>query len=95
MSVYVDDARNAFGRMIMGHLIADTPEELHSMAVKCGMRRAWFQGMASFPHYDVSRSRRKLALIAGAIAVDRRELAAHMKRIRSEGVWRPEVGGWV
>lgn len=81
MSVYVDGERNRFGRMIMCHMFADSLAELHDMAAKIGMDRHWFQPL-SFPHYDVSLSRRAVALQKGAIEVDRREGVAIRRRVR-------------
>jgi Protein of unknown function (DUF4031) len=73
MAVYLDNARNGFGRMVMCHMIADTEDELHAMAERIGLRREWYQGDASTPHYDVSLSRRALAVRHGAIVCERRE----------------------
>lgn len=84
MAVYVDGERNDFGRMVMCHMWADTVAELHAMADKIGMKREWFQPL-SFPHYDVSLSRRALAVELGAVQVDRREGSAIRRRIREEG----------
>lgn len=83
MAVYVDDMRAKFGRMIMCHMFADTDEELHVMAEKIGMRRAWFQG----DHYDVSLTRRASAVENGAQQVPMRWAAAFMmnKRRKSAG----------
>lgn len=81
MPVYVDKARNRLGRMIMCHMIADTLDELHHMASAIGMKRDWFQS-TKFPHYDVSLSRRSLAIKFGAIELDRREIVIAMRRIR-------------
>ena len=83
MAVYVDQARHRYGRMIMCHMVADTPEELHAMAERIGMRREWFQADASTPHYDVSRTRRTAAITAGAIEVDRRGMVAIIRRLRA------------
>lgn len=82
MSVYVDKARNRFGRMVMCHMVADTIDELHSMAAAIGLKREWFQPR-SFPHYDLSLGSRKEALRRGAVEVDRRELVAVMERFRA------------
>ena len=41
MTVYVDDMKAKFGRMIMCHMIADTDEELHTMASKIGVKLKW------------------------------------------------------
>lgn len=82
MSVYVDHSGWKFGRMVMCHMIADTLPELHAMADKIGMRRAWFQNKASCPHYDLSKGKRALAVAAGAIECDRETFVCHMRRIR-------------
>jgi hypothetical protein len=87
MSVYVDSQRNPFQRMIMCHMVADTPEELHEMARAIGMRRDWFQDKGSMPHYDVSLSRRKLAVERGAIEISDEKLIelvrAHREKLRA------------
>jgi hypothetical protein len=88
--VYVDDARHAFGRMVMGHMLADSLEELHAMAHAIGMRRAWFQPY-SFPHYDVSLQRRALALSLGAVQVDRRGIVAVKRRLEMDAAFRDQT----
>ncbi len=70
MSVYVDEAPWPFGRMIMCHMIADTEEELHAMAEKVGLKRQWFQN-DNYPHYDISMSKRVMAVENGAIEIGR------------------------
>ena len=74
MTVYVDRARNRFGRMIMCHMLAFDLDELHRMAEAIGMRREWFQSAGTAPHYDVSLDRRKRALRLGAIEADREKI---------------------
>ena len=48
------------------HMWADTLEELHAMAEKLGLKRAWFQNRESLPHYDLVPSKRKKAIQLGA-----------------------------
>lgn len=100
MSVYVDGERNGFGRMIMCHMLADTPAELHEMADAIGMKRQWYQSpdKASFPHYDLSLARRALAVAKGAKEIDRRQCAAFMREtkerlITAGATWAS--AGWV
>jgi hypothetical protein len=84
MTVYVDTAENRFGRMIMGHMVADSIEELHAMADRIGLRRRWFQANASTPHYDVSKSMRSEAIRFGAVELDRRAFVGVLRRLRAE-----------
>jgi hypothetical protein len=86
MSVYVDRARNRFGRMVMCHMLADTLDELHAMADRIGLRREWFQSKASTPHYDVSLEKRALAIRHGARDCSRAEIVEVIRRLRSRAV---------
>lgn len=89
MSVYVDASIYGYGRMVMCHMIADTPAELHAMADEIGVARRWFQAppKASFWHYDVAKSKRALAVKLGAIECDRGALVAAIRRIRASGAF--------
>lgn len=62
MSVYVDDMRAPYGRLVLCHMVADTEDELHAMADKVGLARKWYQG----DHYDVCLSKRAKAIEHGA-----------------------------
>jgi hypothetical protein len=84
MSVYVDESVHRVGRMVFCHMLADTEAELHAMADRIGVARRWFQRHASSPHYDICKSKRALAIAAGAVEVDRRELVAVIRRLRSK-----------
>lgn len=82
MSVYVDPQAACFTSSqwrwpTSSHLFADTLDELHAFAARIGLRRAWFQNKVrpngtSFPHYDLNAGRRKLAVAAGVIELERR-----------------------
>jgi len=69
MTVYVDDVRLPFWRMVMCDMWADTDDELHAMADRIGVARRWFQQppKASWKHYDIALSKKALALASGAI----------------------------
>lgn len=93
MSVYVDQlfdcspyrikdpqAKRVFGGKQACHMWADTLEELHSLAHRVGLKREWFQARASLPHYDLTPSRRRLALALGAVE---KTLTEHFKEKHS------------
>lgn len=86
MAVYVDDMRAPFGRLIMCHMIADTHEELISMAKAIGVNPKWIQ-YPNTPreHFDIALSKRKLAVERGAIEITWRQLAMMSKRLEKEG----------
>lgn len=87
MSVYVDKAANKYGRMKMCHMLADTQEELHEMADKIGIKRKWYQGKASTPHYDICKAKRVLAVENGAIEADMRKVVKIIQKIRADKDW--------
>lgn len=84
--VYVDDMRAPFRNMIMCHLIADTDEELHTMADKLGLARKWHQKPGTHhSHYDISLGFRARAIALGAIQINRTELGAMLRHRRTLG----------
>ena len=80
--VYVDNARIPFRRMVMSHMIADTPDELHAMASSIGLWRRWFQD-TRHPHYDVSLSRRQEAIKRGAVPLSYRDFGRKLREVRT------------
>lgn len=75
MSVYVDEPIWPFGRMLMCHMIGDTREELDRMADTIGVQRKWIQYPGTTrEHYDICKSKRVLAVKAGAVEVTARDL---------------------
>lgn len=104
MTVYVDDVRHRFGRMVMCHLWADSLEELLAFVDAIGVDRKWIQGHetlslakyrdASWVHFDISLAKKRLALERGAVLTDMFGPAEHVARldIESGDDWLAERG---
>jgi hypothetical protein len=81
MTVYVDDVRHQFGRMVMCHMWADSLDELLAMADQIGVARQWLQGHptlsfgkhrnASWVHFDIAASKKMRARQLGAVLTDK------------------------
>jgi hypothetical protein len=78
VTVYVDNYKAAVpvangARVVRGvwcHMTADTREELDAMADTIGMKRDWIQAAGTWKeHYDVTLTRRRRAVLAGAVEV--------------------------
>ena len=82
MPVYVDDMRAPFKGRILCHMVADTLEELHTMADAIGMPRRYYQGppKTRYPHYDIPVEMREEAVRLGAVEISMREAPAIAKR---------------
>ena len=73
MTVYVDPAIHRYRNMIMCHMWADSEAELFAMADRICVARKWIQRppKASWVHFDIAKSKRALAVRAGAVETDR------------------------
>lgn len=74
MTVYVDDmlrpARVGRLRSRWSHLLADTHQELMSMASELGLRPQWIQYAGTYrEHFDLTEPKRLQALGFGAVAI--------------------------
>ena len=83
MTVYVDDVRHPFGRMIMCHMWADSRDELIAMAEAIGVDRKWLQRppKASWTHFDISLGKKAEAIRCGAVLTDRYGPSEHIAGI--------------
>jgi hypothetical protein len=92
MSVYVEDVRHRFGRMIMCHLWADSLDELLAAVDAIGVQRKWIQGHptlsfgkhsnASYVHFDISLTMKDRAIARGAILTDKYGPVEHTSRLQ-------------
>jgi hypothetical protein len=90
MTVMVDFLEihpNAWGPFLRGscHLTATTLEELHEFAAKLGLKREWFQEHRLISHYDLTPSKRALALRLGAEVVPMRIQLGILRRAKESG----------
>lgn len=83
MTVYVDDVRHQFGRMVMCHMWGDSLAELLNMATAIGVSRRWLQQppKASWVHFDISLGKKALAIKAGAVLTDKYGPVEHCARL--------------
>lgn len=93
MTVYVDNALIKWNpphvphrTWRMSHMFAVDLDELHAFAKSIGCARSWFQcpPKASWNHYDVTKSKREMALAQGAVGIEYRSLPA---KLRELGLW--------
>lgn len=96
MTVYVDDMRAKFGRLILCHMLADTDDELHAMAERIGVARRWWQSpeKTSGSHYDIALSKRALAVAAGAVEITWKQAGAMNARRRVTGQLGDPADAW-
>jgi hypothetical protein len=93
VTVYVDRLES-WGWVIRGrttqscHMFIDGTdlEELHVFAERIGLKRQWFQDKRIAPHYDLTPSRRALAVKLGAVEVLERKAASAIWRARREKI---------
>lgn len=84
MAVYVDPLCNygwKYGPSC--HLFADGVDELHAFADRLGMLRSWFQNEGSMPHYDLTANKRLMAVMLGAVELDRRQAFEKRQAIKA------------
>ncbi|CAN7785599.1 DUF4031 domain-containing protein [Caballeronia sp. LjRoot34] len=87
MTVYVDDMRALYGRLILCHMLASHESELHEMADRIGVAREHWQRPTntSGSHYDIALSKRAIAVAVGAVEITMRQAAAMNARRRVTG----------
>jgi hypothetical protein len=60
------------------HLVADSLEELNKFAIKIDLKLIWLQK----DHYDLTPTRRIMAIKNGAIEITRKQLVAILRKYR-------------
>ena len=81
--LYVDSLKLPFGRMLMSHLIADTPEELQAAETALGLPKGSIQYPGTWKeHLDVSQSKRAQAISSGATVIPATQLTRMLTKRR-------------
>lgn len=89
MTIYVDQfPGTGWGKWNGGgHMTCTNMFELHSMARRIELRKSWFQ-KKRIPHYDLTASKRKLAIKHGAVETG-------LGEIPGDTLVRKREGGYV
>jgi hypothetical protein len=93
--IIVDEARYPYRGQMYCHMMSsyvnplEALAELHQFADTLGLKREWFQNHPTHPHYDISPSKRALALRRGANEVSSREMVEVI--LRNIKIWETAV----
>lgn len=89
MTVYVDRLPSqGWGRWNGGaHMLATDLQELHDLAAAIGLRRDWFQDHTTFAHYDLTASKRTLAVARGATEIELGDIPADVLMRNADGTY--------
>lgn len=79
--IYVDELKKYKGSYWCHMMTNDDIEMLHKFAKRLGLSKRWFQNHPYHPHYDLSSSKRALALKLGAKDVDSKKMIELCTRI--------------
>jgi hypothetical protein len=86
MTIYVDDLQRyspSLKYKAWCHMWTDGDiEELHRFAESIGLRRGWFQNHPVLQHYDITPTKRSLAIQGGAVPQSMQQLADFIKNRR-------------
>lgn len=84
MTVYVDDVRHRYRRMIMCHMWSESVFDLMDMAQAIGVSCRWIQlpPKASWVHFDICLDKKRAALARGAVLTDRYGPVEHTARLK-------------
>lgn len=81
--IYIEGDSSCLVDMARNRLFADNLDELHRLAKRIGLRRRWFQRKSAMPHYDLTRNKRREAIMAGALIVDKATESKYISLLRS------------
>ena len=83
MTVFVDNAFTSARGNVWCHMASDDADlaELHQMAKAIGLRRDWLHD-GSIPHYDLTPSKRLMAIKLGAVPIDTTDMVRLMQAYR-------------
>src|SRR5689334_7556032 len=97
MAIFVDDLNAEKDGKIWCHLLTDNLDdltELHDFAKSIGLKPRWMHN-SSMPHYDVTESKKALALKKGAVEITKAESVKIMQayrvkhpKVKHDGNWR-------
>ena len=94
MTLYVDNVRTPYGRMLLSHMAADTPEELQRARIQLGLPlSAVHNAGTDREHIDLSAAKRREAInILGAVPITPRDMVRIRQKRRASTNQRQDDG---
>ncbi|RYC70892.1 DUF4031 domain-containing protein [Spirosoma sordidisoli] len=90
MMVYIDNFNACYRGMKMCHMIADSTEELLTMADQIGVNRKWIQDAGTYnEHFDICQAKKAKALRLGAQEVTLLQLGRMLIKRPGHPLYQP------
>ncbi|WP_206445571.1 DUF4031 domain-containing protein [Spirosoma sordidisoli] len=88
--VYIDNFNACYRGMKMCHMIADSTEELLTMADQIGVNRKWIQDAGTYnEHFDICQAKKAKALRLGAQEVTLLQLGRMLIKRPGHPLYQP------